>query len=106
MSMDLDNRLKTLNNLPEDEAAKKRIYERVHSQEKVHNFSKWKEFGLLTVIAVIALFLVILPTFSPPHQTADGSVEEIYSHFGGEEGKFYARGSSLYISVNKVEDDR
>jgi len=36
--------------------------------------------------------------------TAGQSIQAIYKNFGGKEGKFFARSSSLYMSVKKVED--
>ncbi|MEK4229348.1 hypothetical protein [Solibacillus sp. FSL H8-0538] len=103
--MDLHNRLKDLNNLPEEKALKARIYEGIHQPQKKPGFTMWKEACLLIAVAVIALFLVIVPESVPNNQTASGpSVQEIYRYFGGEEGEFSARSSSLYTSIDKVED--
>ncbi|MFC9542118.1 hypothetical protein ACFTQ7_19900 [Lysinibacillus sp. NPDC056959] len=100
--MDLNNRLKELNKLPEDQAVKARIYERIHNKGK-KGLTLWKEGVLLLTIALIALFLILIPQNSTP-QTAGQSIQTIYKHFGGKEGKFFARSSSLYTSVEKVED--
>lgn len=102
MNLDLNNRLKELNNLPEDQAVKARIYERIHNKGK-KGLTLWKEGVLLLTIALIALFLILIPQNSTP-QTAGQSIQTIYKHFGGKEGKFFARSSSLYTSVEKVED--
>ncbi|KOS60170.1 hypothetical protein FJQ98_10840 [Lysinibacillus agricola] len=101
--MDLNNRLKKLNNLPEDRAVKTRIYERIHHKRK-KDLPLWKESVLLLTIAMIALFFIMTPQNSSPPQTAGQSIQAIYKHFGGKEGKFFARSSSLYISTEKVED--
>ncbi|MFJ7732903.1 hypothetical protein ACIQXF_13515 [Lysinibacillus sp. NPDC097231] len=101
--MDLHNRLKKLNNLPEDQAVKSRIYEHIQHKKK-KGFSTWKEGILLLTIAVIALFLILLPQNSSLPQTANHSIQAIYKYFGGQEGKFFARSSGLYISVEKVDD--
>ncbi|MEX3745503.1 MULTISPECIES: hypothetical protein [Lysinibacillus] len=101
--MDLNNRLKELNNLPEDQTVKSRIYERIQYKDK-KSLTIWKEGVLLLTIAMTALFLIMVPQSSSPPQTASHSIKAIYKHFGGEEGKFFARSSSLYISVKKVED--
>lgn len=101
--MDLNNRLKELNKLPEDPAVKARIYEHIHHKKR-HGLPLWKESFLLLTIAVITLFLILIPQNSSPPQTADQSIQVIYKHFGGKEGKFLARSSSLYISIKKVED--
>ncbi len=103
MNLDLNNRLKELNKLPEDQPVKDRIYERIY-QKKRKGLTLWKESILLLTIAMIALFLIMIPQNSSPPQTADQSIQAIYKHFGGKEGEFFARSSSLYISVKKVED--
>lgn len=103
MNLDLNNRLKKLNNLPEDRAVKTRIYERIHHKRK-KDLPLWKESVLLLTIAMIALFFIMTPQNSSPPQTAGQSIQAIYKHFGGKEGKFFARSSSLYISTEKVED--
>lgn len=102
MNLDLNNRLKELNKLPEDQAVKARIYKRIHNKGK-KGLTLWKEGVLLLTIAMIALFLILIPQNSTP-QTAGQSIQTIYKHFGGKEGKFFARSSSLYTSVEKVED--
>ena len=102
--MDLHNRLKELNNLPENGAVKARIYEGILQPKKKPSFAKWKEAFITIAMAVIALFLIIVPESIQDNQTASDSVQEIYSKFGGKEGKFFARGSTLYMSVDKIED--
>lgn len=101
--MDLHNRLKKLNNLPEDQAVKSRVYERIQHKKK-KGLTIWKEGVLLLTMAVIALFLILLPQNSPLPQSANQSIQTIYKYFGGEEGKFFARGSDLYTSVERVND--
>ncbi|MGG2054506.1 hypothetical protein ABFY48_08900 [Lysinibacillus pakistanensis] len=101
--MDLHNRLKKLNNLPEDQAVKSRIYERIQHKKK-KGLTIWKEGVLLLTTAMIALFLILLPQNSPLPQSANQSIQTIYKYFGGEEGKFFARGSDLYTSVERVND--
>ncbi|MFJ3390723.1 hypothetical protein [Lysinibacillus sp. NPDC086135] len=101
--MDLNKRLKDLNKLPEDQAVKARIYEHIHHKKR-NGLTLWKESFLLLTIAMIALFLIFIPQNSSPPQTADQSIQAIYKHFGGKGGKFFARSSSLYISIKKVED--
>lgn len=101
--MDLHNRLKELNNLPEDRALKARIYEGIH-QNKRASLVRWKEAFLIIAISVISLFLVFVPESVPQSQTANIPIQAIYKNFGGKEGEFSARSSSLYFSVEKVED--
>ncbi|WP_285396209.1 hypothetical protein [Lysinibacillus sp. fls2-241-R2A-57] len=101
--MDLNNRLKKLNKLPEDLDIKSRIYERIQHKEK-KGLTIWKEGVLLLTIAMISLFFIMIPQSSSPPQTASHPIQAIYKHFGGKEGKFFARSSSLYISVKKVDD--
>ncbi|KOP80262.1 hypothetical protein AMS59_02370 [Lysinibacillus sp. FJAT-14745] len=101
--MDLNKRLKELNKLPEDRAVKARIYERIHHKKR-NGLTIWKESFLLFTIAMIALFFILIPQNSSPPQTASQSIQAIYKHFGGKEGEFFARSSSLYMSVKKVED--
>lgn len=101
--MGLHNRLKKLNNLPEDQAVKSRIYERIQHKKK-KGLTIWKEGVLLLTTAMIALFLILLPQNSPLPQSANQSIQTIYKYFGGEEGKFFARGSDLYTSVERVND--
>lgn len=103
MNLDLNNRLKELNKLPEDRAVKTRIYERIHHKRK-KDLALWKESVLLLTIAMIALFFIMTPQNPSPPQTAGHSIQAIYKHFGGKEAKFFARSSSLYISTEKVED--
>ncbi|MGE7674213.1 hypothetical protein ACQKMV_11620 [Lysinibacillus sp. NPDC094403] len=101
--MDLNNRLKELNKLPEDPAVKTRIYEHIHHKKR-SGLTLWKESFLLLMIVLIALFFILIPQNSSPPQTASQSIQAIYKHFGGKEGEFFARSSILYISVKKVED--
>ncbi|WP_286926791.1 MULTISPECIES: hypothetical protein [Lysinibacillus] len=101
--MDLHNRLKKLNKLPEDQAVKSRIYERIQHKKK-KGLTIWKEGVLLFTTAMIALFLILLPQNSTLPQSANQSIQTIYKYFGGEEGKFFARGSDLYTSVERVND--
>lgn len=103
MNLDLNNRLKELNKLPENQAVKARIYRRIDNKEK-KGLTLWKESVLLLTIAMIALFFIMIPQNSSPPQTAGQSIQTIYKYFGGKEGKFFARSSSLYMSVKKVED--
>lgn len=103
MNMDLHNRLKELNNLPGDQALKSRVYEEIQ-QNKKSSLGKWKEAFLLIAIAIISLFLVIVPESMPQNQTTPSSIQAIYKYFDGKEGKFFARSSSLYLSVHKVDD--
>ncbi len=103
MTLDLNNRLKELNKLPEDQYIKNRIYERIHHKEK-KGLTIWKEGALLFTIAMITLFFIMLPQSSSSPQTASHPIQAIYMHFGGEEGQFFARSSSLYMSVKKVQD--
>jgi len=103
MNLDLNNRLKKLNKLPEDLDIKSRIYERIQHREK-KGLPLWKESVLLLTIAMIALFFIMTPQNSSPPQTVGQSIQAIYKHFGGKEGKFFARSSSLYTSTEKVED--
>ena len=103
MNLDLNNRLKKLNKLPEDLDIKSRIYERIQHREK-KGLTIWKEGVLLLTIAMISLFFIMIPQSSSPPQTASHPIQAIYKHFGGKEGKFFARSSSLYISVKKVDD--
>ena len=101
--MDLHNRLKELNNLPEDRVLKARIYEGIHQNKKA-NLLKWKEAFLIIAISAITLFLVFVPESVPQNQTANIPIQAIFKNFGGKEGEFSARNSSLYNSVEKVED--
>lgn len=103
MNLDLNKRLKELNKLPEDPAVKARIYEHIHHKKR-NGLTLWKESFLILTIAMIALFFILIPQNSSPPQTASQSIQAIYKHFGGKEGNFFARSSSLYISVKKVED--
>lgn len=103
MNLDLNKRLKELNKLPEDQAVKNRIYERIQHKRK-KGLPLWKESVLLLTIAMIALFFIMTPQNSSSPQTAGQSIQAIYKHFGGKEGKFFARSSSFYISTEKVED--
>lgn len=103
MNLDLNNRLKELNKLPEDPAVKARIYEHIHYKKR-NGLTFWKESFLLLTIAMIALFFILIPpNFSQP-QTASQSIQAIYKHFGGKDGEFFSRSSSLYVSVKKVEE--
>jgi len=101
--LDLHNQLKKLNNLPEDQAVKSRIYQHIQHKKK-KGLTIWMEGVLLLTMAVIALFLILLPQNSSLPQSANQSIQTIYKYFGGKEGKFFARGSDLYTSVEKVND--
>lgn len=101
--MDLHNRLKELNNLPEDHVLKARIYESINKNKK-SNLFKWKELFLIIAISAIALFLVFVPENESKTQTSDSSIQAIYMSSFGKQGKFSARSSNLYTFVDKVED--
>lgn len=101
--MDLHNRLKELNNLPENRTTKARIYKGIHQNKKV-NLVKWKEALLIIAISAIAFFLVFIPEIEPQSQTSNTSIQAIYINSLGKEGKFSARSSNLYTFVDQVEN--
>lgn len=101
--MDLHNRLKELNKLPEDLALKARIYQGIQ-QKKKSNLFKWKEAFLIIAISAITLFLAFVPDNVQKSQSSNTSIQAIYTNSIGKQGEFSARSSNLYTFVNKVED--
>lgn len=101
--MDLHNRLKELNNLPENHAVKTHIYEGIHQNKKA-SLGKWKEAFLIIAISAIALFLVFVPESERQSQTSSTAIQAVYKYSLGKEGEFSARSSSLYTFVDKVKD--
>jgi len=101
--MDLDNRLKELNELPVDGRIKHEIDVKIRNK-KANRSPIWKEIVLISSIAVIALTLMILPSMDSPQQATSQSVEAIYAYENSKEGKFFARPSTLYLGVEEITE--
>lgn len=100
--MDLDNRLKELNELPVGRI-KHKINVKIRNK-KAYRSPLWKEIVLLSSIAFIALTLMILPSMDSPQQATSQSVEAIYAYENSEEGKFFARPSTLFLGVKEITE--
>ena len=96
------NHLKKLNNLPVDAQMKGRVLQRI-KQPSQKRLSPSKPFIVMVGMVFIALFLLLVPQ-QRELVTASGEIEHIYSYFGGEKGKFFARSTTLYSRVVEETD--
>lgn len=97
------NHLKELNNLPVDPQMKGRVLQRI-KQPRKKRLSPSKPFLVMVGMVFIALFLLLVPQQRELVTSSGVEIEHIYSYFGGEEGKFFARSSTLYSKVVEKTD--
>lgn len=104
--MKLDDRLKQLNELPQNEALKKSIYHNIH--EKPVNTRKplktFREIGVMAAICFIGLFLLFTSDIQN-NQATSGKIAKITSYENNGEKGFRGRTSTLFIGVENVTTD-
>lgn len=98
--MKLDERLKQLNELPENEALKKKIAKTIQHPPKksLNSWKAFREMGVFTAVCVIALFLIFTSN-EFRHTAASNSIAKITSYENEGENGFRGRTSTLFIGV-------
>lgn len=104
--MKLDDRLKQLNEFPENEALKKSIY---HNVDKKHvkrrnPLKTFREIGIMAAICFISLFL-LFTSDNLNNQAASGEIAKITSYENSGEKGFRGRTSTLFVGVENVTTD-
>ncbi|WP_339194786.1 dehydrogenase [Solibacillus sp. FSL R5-0449] len=103
--MKLDDRLKQLDELPQNEALKKSIYQNIHkkSVRKQNQLKTLREIGIMAAICFIGLFLLF--TSDMNNQAASGEIAKITSYENNGEKGFRGRTSTLFVGVENVTTD-
>lgn len=98
--MKLDERLKQLNELPENEELKKKIANDIHhpSKNSSNSWKAFREIGVFAAVCVIALFLIFTSN-DFRHTAASNSIAKITSYENEGENGFRGRTSTLFIGV-------
>ena len=104
--MSLVKRLRELNDMPENEALKKKIKQSIMEAppKKMMNLSSWKEVLVCFAVIVITLFLLFTPTQQKNQATSD-DIQHIYTFFSAKEGEFRARASLQYVGMQDLKSD-
>ena len=104
--MKLDDRLKQLNELPQNEALKKSIYHNVHKKpvKRRNPLKTFREIGVMAAICFIGLFL-LFTSDNLNNQAASGEIAKITSYENNGEQGFRGRTSTLFIGVENVTTD-
>lgn len=95
--MKMNEQLRKLADMPEDGKMKARIYAKLQQPKKRQQIH-WQELFAIVGIAVIALFLIIVPQIKQ-HSAATEEIKAIYTYYNGEEGKFRAKPSLLFTGM-------
>lgn len=105
--MKLDDRLKQLNELPQNEALKKSIYHNVHKKpvKRRNPLKTFREIGVMAAICFIGLFL-LFTSDNLNNQAASGEIAKITSYENNGEKGFRGRTSTLFIGVENVTTDK
>ncbi|MCM3720955.1 dehydrogenase [Solibacillus isronensis] len=101
--MKLDDRLKQLNELPQNEALKKSIYQNIYKKpvRKRNTLKTFREIGVMATICFIGLFL-LFTSDNLKNQAASGEIAKITSYENNGEKGFRGRTSTLFIGVENV----
>ena len=104
--MKLDDRLKQLNELPQNEALKKSIYQNIHKKpvKRRNPLKTFREIGVMAAICFIGLFL-LFTSDNLNNQAASGEIAKITSYENNGEKGFRGRTSTLFIGVENVTTD-
>jgi len=103
--MKIDDRLKQLDELPQNEALKKSIYQNIHKKpvRKQYQLKTLREIGIMAAICFIGLFLLF--TSDMNNQAASGEIAKITSYENNGEKGFRGRTSTLFVGVENVTTD-
>lgn len=104
--MKLDNRLKQLNELPQNETLKKSIYHNIHKNpvKTRKPLKTFREVGVMAAICFIGLFLLFTSDIHN-NQATSGGIAKITSYENNGEKGFRGRTSTLFIGVENVTTD-
>lgn len=104
--MKLDDRLKQLNELPQNEALKKSIYHNILKKpvRTRHPLKTFREIGVMAAICFIGLFLLFTSGIHN-NQAASGEIAKITSYENNGEKGFRGRTSTLFVGVENVTTD-
>lgn len=104
--MKLDDRLKQLNEFPENEALKKSIYYNIHKKpvKRRNPLKTFRELGVMAAICFIGLFLLFTSN-NLNNQAASGEIVKITSYENNGEKGFRGRASTFFIGVENVTTD-
>lgn len=104
--MKLDDRLKQLNEFPENEALKKSIYQNIHKKpvKRRNPLKTFREIGIMAAICFIGLFL-LFTSDNLKNQAASSDIAKITSYENNGEKGFRGRTSTLFIEVENVTTD-
>lgn len=104
--MKLDDRLKQLNELPQNEALKKSIYQNIHKEPVRRRIplKTFREIGVMAAICFIGLFLLFTSDIHN-NQAASSEIAKITSYENNGEKGFRGRTSTLFIGVENVTTD-
>lgn len=103
--MKIDDRLKQLDELPQNEALKKSIYQNIHKKpvRKQNQLKTLREIGIMAAICFIGLFLLF--TSDMNNQAASGEIAKITSYENNGEKGFRGRTSTFFVGVENVTTD-
>lgn len=101
--MKLDERLKELNKLPENERVKQTIFNKITNQPVKQSMSM-KPLRELFVIASICfiVFFLIYTSNNQIHQASSGEIAKITSYRNMDETEFRGRSSTNYMGVENI----
>lgn len=98
--MKLDEHLKQLNELPENEELKKKIANDIHhpSKKSSNSWKAFREIGVFAAVCLIALFLIFTSN-DFRHTAASNEIAKITSYENTGENGFRGRISTFFIGV-------
>ena len=101
--MKLDERLKELNKLPENERVKQTIFNKITNQPVKQSMSMkpLRELGVIASICFIVLFLIYTSN-NQIHQASSGEIAKITSYRNIDETEFRGRSSTNYMGVENI----
>ena len=101
--MKLDERLKELNKIPENERLKQTILNKIKDQpvKKSSSLKPLRELGVITAICFIALFLFYTSN-NQINQAASGEIAKITSYKNLGEKEFRGKSSTNYMGVENI----
>lgn len=104
--MKLDDQLKQLNELRENESLKKSIYTNIHKKpaKPRKSMKRFRELGVMVSICFIGLFLLFTSDIQN-NQAASGEIAKITSYENNGEKGFRGRTSTLFVGVENVTTD-
>lgn len=104
--MKLDDCLKQLNELPQNEALKKSVYQNIRKKpvRRRNPLKTFREIGVMAAICFIGLFLLFTSDIQN-NQAASGEIAKITSYENYGENGFRGRTSTLFVGVENVTTD-